>query len=148
MDDRFPKFALGIAEAYYCWHRLAAKELNKYGLKGPHSLYLIGLYGHPEGLTMSDFCAFFFKDKSDVSRMMKILIEKGLVTRDRKYRAAYKLTDEGINIAKKVVDKTDEIVDIARKDITEEEEKIFYACLENITENLRTISSRYKEDEE
>lgn len=143
MDDSFLKFTFAIAEAYYFWHDLASQELVKYGLKGPHTIYLVGLYGHPEGLSMQDFNLFFFKDKSDVSRMMKILIDKGLVIKDSKYRAKYKLTPEGVEIAKKVVSKTEEIVDFARTGISKEDEDIFYNCLGKIIENLTEIA--YKE---
>jgi len=44
MVERFEKFSFEIFEATRYWHKLASEEMAKYGLKGPHSTYLMTLY--------------------------------------------------------------------------------------------------------
>ena len=97
MIDRFEKFSFSINEIFRYWHRLAADELKIYGLKGPHATYLTTLYRYEEGITAPELCELCAKDKSDVSRMISIMEQKGLVKRDgglkSAYRAKIKLTD-------------------------------------------------------
>ena len=70
--------------------------MTKYGLKGPHATYLTTLYRYEEGVTAPQLCELCGKDKSDVSRMVSILEEKGLVTKEvvnqSLYRGIFKLT--------------------------------------------------------
>ena len=51
MIDRFERFSFAISEVSRCWHKLAAEEMEKYGLKGSHAVYLTTLYRYPKGLT-------------------------------------------------------------------------------------------------
>ena len=82
MIDRFEKFSLAIAEINRCWHKIAAEELSKYSLKSSHVTYLLTLARYPEGLTAPKLAELCDRDKADVSRMLSILEEKGLVTKD------------------------------------------------------------------
>ena len=65
MIDRFERFSLAIFEISRYWHKLAAEELTKYGLKGPHATYLTVIYKYPEGITVpqlmeAGFCVLRF----------------------------------------------------------------------------------------
>ena len=144
MIDRFERFSFAIFEISKCWHKLAAEEMTKYGLKGPHATYLTTLYRYEEGVTAPQLCELCGKDKSDVSRMVSILEDKGLVTKEvvnqSLYRGLFKLTEEGKNAAEHVCERASLAVEMAGKDLSVEERQAFYAALESIASNLREIS--------
>lgn len=144
MLDRFSRFSYAISEISRHWHRLTADEMAKYGLKGTHSIYLLTLYGHPEGLTAPKLCEICDRDKADVSRMMAIMEEKGLVCKEcsgkSKYRGVFRLTDFGVQAAEHVKNRANLAVSLAGKDLTDENREIFYASMESILKNLRQLS--------
>lgn len=144
MVERFERFSLAISEISYHWHKLSADEMKKHGLKSTHSVYLLTLFKYPEGLTAPRLCELCGKDKSDVSRMMAILEEKNFVKKEgiyqNLYKGTFKLTDAGIAVAETVRKKATVAVEYAGKDMTEEERILFYTSLENIAENLKTLS--------
>lgn len=144
MVDRFERFSLAISEISKYWHKIAAEELEKYGLKGPHASYLIALEKCPHGITVSQLCEACGKDKSDASRMISILEKKGLVEKQivdgRLYKGLLTLTAEGKTAAGHVSQRASRAVEIAGKNLTDENRDIFYDSLESITENLRKLS--------
>ena len=143
MIDRFERFSLSISEISRYWHKLAAEELDKYGLKGPHAIYLTTMIKYPEGITVPDLCEACSKDKSDASRMLSILEQKGLVRKEAvggsHYRGKVLLTDEGRRAAEHVCSRASRAVEAAGKDLTDEERENLYKALESITENLRIL---------
>ena len=66
MVDRFERFSLAISEINRYWHRLTTQEMEPYGLKGAHCMYLLALARHPEGITAPRLCEACDKDKADV----------------------------------------------------------------------------------
>ena len=54
MVDRFERFSLAISEISKYWHLLAAEEMEKYSLKGSHSVYILTMAKCPEGLTAAE----------------------------------------------------------------------------------------------
>lgn len=144
MVDRFERFSLSIFEISRYWHKITAVEMEKYGLKGPHAVYLVTMYRYPDGVTSTQLCKLCGKDKSDVSRMMSIMEKKGLVTKEgiyqNLYRGVFKLTAAGKIAAEHVLQRISLAVEIAGKGLNEERRAIFYETLELIASNLRTIS--------
>ena len=144
MIDRFERFSLAISEISRYWHKLASEELARYGLKGPHATYLTTIYRYPEGITVPQLCELCGKDKSDASRMISILEEKGLVTKQgvdgSRYRGRLVLTPEGRAAAEHVSGRASRAVELAGKDLTDETREQFYRSLDSITENLRKLS--------
>lgn len=144
MVDRFERFSLAISEISRCWHKLAAEEMAKYGLKGPHATYLAAMYRYPDGITVPQLCEVCGKDKSDASRMIAVLEQKNLVKKQvvdgSLYRGLLVLTAEGRTAALKVCERTSRAVEMAGKDLTEEMREIFYPSLESIAANLRKLS--------
>ena len=55
MIDRFERFVLSISEIYRCWHKIAATEMENYGLRGPHVVYLTTLSNHPVQARLIEF---------------------------------------------------------------------------------------------
>lgn len=147
MTDRFQRFehfSLALTEITRYWHKLADDEMIKYGLKGGHSVYLFTLAQHPEGITATEISEMCRRDKSDVSRMIAIMEEQGLITKagsgKNKYRAMLHLTDKGKSAADSLRKAIVQAVEMAGKDLTEENRAIFYHALHSITNNLRHMA--------
>ena len=142
MVDRFRRFSLSLFEISRCWHKLAAEEMSKYGLKGPSAIYLVVLQHNPEGLTAARLCELCGRDKADVSRCLSAMQEKGLVVREKgnSYRAKILLTELGIQAAEHVCRRASVAVELAGKDVSDEDRAVFYQSLTSITENLRSLS--------
>jgi DNA-binding MarR family transcriptional regulator len=142
--DRFERFSLAISEINRYWHKLAAEELSPYGLKSAHATYLAAMARHPDGIAVPDLCEECGKDKSDASRMLAILEEKGLITKQAnggsRYRGLLTLTREGEKAARHVCRRASVAVEAAGCDLTEEGREQFYQSLESITANLRRLS--------
>ena len=97
MVDRFERFSFAISEISRYWHKITADEMEKHGLKGPHSVYLTTMYRYPDGVTAPQLCELCGKDKSDVSRTMSLMEQKGLVRIEgiyhNRYGGVFKLTE-------------------------------------------------------
>ena len=143
MIDRFERFSVVISEISRHWHKITTLEMEKYGLKGAHSIYLAAMARYPEGLTAGQICELCCKDKSDVSRMMSIMEKKGLVTKEgihqNLYKGVFRLTDEGKAAAEYVSKRAGLAVSIAGKDLTAETRTVLYDALESIVDNLRIL---------
>lgn len=146
MTERFERFSFAISEISRSWHRITSVEMEKYGLKGPHSLYLLSMYRYPDGVTASQLCNICGKDKSDVSRMMSIMEKKGLVKKEgiyqNLYRGVFKLTDTGKEAAEFVRKRASLAVEIAGQDLSDENRAIFYESLELIAAKLNEIEKK------
>ena len=142
MVDRFQRFSLSLFEISRCWHKLAAEEMSKYGLKGPYAIYLVVLQHNPDGLTAARLCELCGRDKADVSRCLSAMLEKGLISREggNSYRAKVFLTSLGCQAAEHVCRRASLAVELAGKDISDEERGVFYQALTSITGNLRALS--------
>lgn len=144
MIDRFERFSMAIFEISKHWHKIATDEMEKYGLKGPHCIYLLTMLQHPEGITASTLGELCGRDKADVSRMMSIMEQKGLVSKEglhqSLYRGLLKLTEEGIAAAEQVCQRVCVAVEAAGKGLDDARRILFYEALELISDNLRRIS--------
>ncbi|WP_294560902.1 MarR family transcriptional regulator [uncultured Traorella sp.] len=144
MVNRFERFSLLLFEILRYWHKLTAEEMKKYGLKGAHSIYLLTMLRYPDGITATQICECCVKDKADVSRMMTLLEKKGLVKKEgihqNLYKGVFKLTEEGRKAALFVSQRASLAVDIAGKDLTDEQRKVLYEALEQIASNLRKLN--------
>ncbi len=141
MIDRFERFSLAISVIVRCWHKIASEEMKPCGLKGSHATYLTIMYQYPKGLNATQLCDLCGKDKADVSRMMFIMEEKGLVQKESmNYRAPLKLTDSGRAVAEHVRERARIAVEAAGKGLSEEDRTVFYDALSLISNNLQTIS--------
>ena len=145
MLNRFAKFSFSISEIDRCWHKLAVEEMSKYGLNSPHAVYLNTMYdANPEGITAAQLGELCGKNKADVSRMIAILVKKGLVQKvavgNNMYRAKLILTEEGRRAAEHVRKRAALAVELAGSGLSNEERETFYRALDLITENLQKLS--------
>ena len=144
MIGRFETFTFALDKISSSWNKIATEELKPFGLKGAYILYLIALFKHDEGLTSANLCKICNKDKADVSRGIKALESKGLVSRKKTtakgYRAKITLTNEGRNITAALRERVKLIVEKAGAGLSDEQRENFYNALENISANLSKIS--------
>jgi len=144
MIERFQKFSFAISEISRHWHKSANDEMEKIGLKANHSVYLMALHHYKDGLTAPELCRVCSKDKSDVSRMMAIMENKGFAVKEgvnqNLYRGVFKLTNSGKEAAIKLENRVALAVELAGKDLTDENRTIFYDALDIIALNLRTLN--------
>ena len=139
MIDRFSRFSYAIFEISRCWHKLAAEEMEKCGLKGPFSVYLLALQ-RTEGVTAAKLCELGGRDKADVSRSVALMLEKGIVRREgSNYRAGLYLTEIGRQAAEHVCHRAALAVELAGQGFSPEDRAIFYRVLETITANLQDL---------
>ncbi len=143
MVERFERFSLAITEISRSWRRLASEEMEKYGLKGTHATYLTNIYRYENGVTVPQLCELSGKDKSDASRMIAILEEKGFVEKKvvggSLYRGLLVLTEKGKEAAEQVCKRAGKAVEMAGQDLTEETRAVFYQALESIVKNLKQL---------
>ncbi len=144
MIGRFEKFSCAISEVTRYWHKIAADEMERHGLKGPYAIYFTTMYHNSQGITAANLAEYCGKDKSDVSRAISALQKKGLVekqcTNENFYRARLVLTDKGRSLAEIINNKAGAAVEFAGSKLTEENRKIFYESLDSIVENLKVLS--------
>lgn len=144
MVERFERFSLAIFEISRYWHKLATEEMAAYGLKGAHAIYLTAMYRCGDGVTGPQLCELCGRDKSDVSRTIAILQEKGFVTKEgvnqSLYRGLLKLTEQGRAAAEQITRRASLAVELAGGGLSEEVRSCFYQALGSITERLREIS--------
>ncbi len=144
MINRFERFSLAIFEISRCWHKLASEEMAAYGLKGKHAIYLTTMYRCEDGVTGPQLCELCGRDKSDVSRAVSTLQERGFVIKEGIYESLYrgllKLTAQGRAAAEQVSRRASLAVELAGVDLNEETRMCFYSALESIAGHLREIS--------
>ncbi len=144
MVDRFEKFIFMISEIDRFWHKIAADEMEKYGLKGPYVVYLVALNHHPEGITPMALAELCGRNKADVSRAMSDMREKGFVTKLASeggvYRARLMLTEEGKAAAENICSIAARAVEFGGKGIDDEKRAVFYDILGLISENLKRLA--------
>ena len=142
MVNRFERFSFAMFEISRCWHKLAGDEMLRYGLKGPHAIYLVTLAQYPDGITASQLCELCGRDKSDVSRAMSTMVQKGLVVREDAsgtYRARLALTDSGLAAARQVCQRAALAVELAGQGFDPDQRQVFYSVLDTITDNLQQL---------
>lgn len=146
MEERFKKFTISMTKIRRSIQRIKAEEMAEYNLKSPHVSCLYYIY--KEGsLTATQLCEICDEDKAAVSRSILQLQKEGYVSYSsnstRRYRAQIELTEKGKDIAKKLVCKIDNILNIVSEGLTDANRKIFYESLDLISSNLEKICKSY-----
>jgi DNA-binding MarR family transcriptional regulator len=144
MTNRFARFSYAISQISYYWHKIAADEMETYGLKGPHAVYLVTLNDYPQGLTAAELGELCGKDKADVSRAVSLLEQRGFIAREgsgkNRYRAPLRLTPSGQEAAEQVCRRADLAVSIAGKELTDDDREVLYRALGLIADHMRAMS--------
>ncbi len=144
MIERFERFSHAIFAVSRCWHQLAAEEMEPYGLKGPHAIYLLAILRSGEGLTCAQLCELSGRDKADVSRAISMMEDKHLVQRQgtggNLYRAQVALTPQGIQAAQQICQRASLAVEYAGIGYSQEQREVFWQVLDTIAANLQNMT--------
>lgn len=143
MLQRFESFVSGITVCYKYIQRIKSLEMTEFGLKGAHAMCLFFLYRHTDGLTAAELCQLCNEDKAAISRTLATLRERGYIQSEGKaYRAKWRLTEDGLEVTKRVCALVEQWVGFGGEGLSEEDRAAFYMALEHISENLRERSEQ------
>lgn len=139
MEKVFENFTITVLKLNKLVQKIKNHEMREYGLKTIHVMCVYYLNNRSDGLTASELCKLTLEDKGAISRALKTLQEKGLVSYDQnKYNSVIRLTGAGKEFAEEVCKKASKAVDAVSYDFTEEERISFYKALGTIADNLDT----------
>ena len=98
--------------------------------------FLIEIYKH-DGVSQEDLAKILYLNESTVTRNLEKLEKKGFVKKTpEKRKKIITITDEGREVAKKVMDYDEKWDEIIKKDLSEEEYNTFKKTLIKIGEGL------------
>ena len=136
MNQRFENFTFCIIKLYKLVQKIKLIEMKEFGLKGIHVMCIYNLAVHGK-MTASELIKLTLEDKAAISRALKLLAQKKLVTyASDGYNSPVELTALGIKVAEKIEDKAQKAVDAAGGTLTEEQRENFYECLEIVSSRL------------
>lgn len=132
--------------------RLKMQKMRNYGLTGAHTNCICRLeQAGEEGLTQLELVQREMMDASQISRVLRELMEKGFVQVDGdegRYRRHYSLTEEGRVIAQDVRAMIKEVSDLVMEGISVQERERFFKVLARLSENLMKAEAYYLEEAE
>lgn len=143
----FETFACMTGSATKTIQRFKSQKMKKYGLTSAHTNCMCWLeHAGEEGLTQTELVRQEMMDPSQVSRVLRELEAKGYVRlggEEGRYRRRYSLTAEGREIAREICSIIEEIRGFVIRDISAEEQEIFYRVYGKICEGLKQAESVY-----
>lgn len=146
MNERFDTFTVLIAGINRSIKKVKSKEMARWGLKSSHVSCMYYLYKN-KSLTAAELCRICGEDKAGISRTIEQFEVKGYLrcfdNGRKRYRTPFELTDSGKKVGKSIVNKVDEILNLAGKGLQDEERKILYKSLRLISSNLQEICAGY-----
>ena len=143
MKERFETFTVLVNRISRNIRKIKNQEMAEYHLRSSHISCLYHLY-LSEGLTATDLCEKCEEDKATISRSLDYLEKNNDLTCESKsvkrYKSPLVLTEKGMEVGKKIVDKIAHALEEVSNGLTEEERVGFYYCLSVISDGLEKIS--------
>lgn len=136
MNKRFANFTYRINKLYKLVQKIRLIEMKEFDLKGIHvmCIYYLSTLGK---MPASELIRLTLEDKAAISRALKQLLEKKLVTYiSDGYNAPVELTEQGLKVAAAIEQKAQKAVDATGGSLTDEQRDNFYECLEIVSERL------------
>jgi len=144
--ERFKTFTVLIAKINRNIRKIKNEEMAEFGLKSPHVSCLYYLYKE-KSLTAKELSDICDEDKAAISRSIDQLEKLGYLVCNseskKRYKAPLMLTDEGRDIAKKIVDKIDSVLDFVGEALHADERIKFYESLRSVCDNLQKFCEKY-----
>ena len=146
---RFTHFILLTDGIQKCIHKLRVERAADLGIKSVHVFWILYLLDSPKGLTATELAAKSMVDRSLVSREIAPLVKDGYVTTDastgkRQYNAHFRLTEKGVDLARRINDVAEGIREDVDVGSTEEELASFYNTLEKMHANFTAVVAEDK----
>jgi len=148
MLDRFSTFTVLVDKLKRNIRKIKTEEMAEFDLKSPHVSCLYYLYRY-ETLTSKELAEICEEDKASISRSLEYLEGNGFIVcakeMHKRYKSPFLLTTKGKEIAKKLVEKIDRILEEASRGLSVEERNTMYRGMAIISENLGRICDTYEE---
>lgn len=135
-EERLADFFTYIRMLSKLLFRLKSNAVKKLGLKSVHVQCLFYL-SYKGNMTFSNLVKLTLEDKASVSKALKILTDKGIVSYHAGYNEEIVLTEEGKKVASEIEKESITALKEARKDIPDEDARIFVSTLKKICMNLK-----------
>lgn len=135
-EERLADFFTYIRMLSKLLFRLKSNAVKKLGLKSVHVQCLFYL-SYKGNMTFSNLVKLTLEDKASVSKALKILTDKDIVSYHAGYNEEIVLTEEGKKVASEIEKESITALKEARKDIPDEDARIFVSTLKKICMNLR-----------
>lgn len=148
MNQRFENFTFRINKLYKLVQKLRLIEMKEFGLKGIHvmCIYYLSVQGK---MTASELIKLTLEDKAAISRALKLLLEKQLITYvSDGYNSPVELTKQGLAVAEAIEEKAKRAVDAAGGTLNAEQRETFYECLETVSVRLEEYYKSMADKEE
>ena len=145
MLNRFKMFTILNAKINRCIRKLKTEEMAEFNLKSTHVSCLYYLY-EENGLTAKELSDICDEDKGAISRAIEYLESNGYLQCESKtlkrYKAVIELTSKGEEVAKKLNEKINRILEEASVGLSEENRINFYKSLSLISQNLEKLCNK------
>ena len=143
-QERFIHFVHLIDGIHKSIQKIRVESAAEFGIKGVHVFWLHELSLHPDGLSATELAASNHVDRSLVSREICMLEKQGLVDFEkpngkRNYNSKLKLTESGVEVAKKIREVAMEFQALGGENISDSELSSFYITLEKLYGNFENI---------
>ena len=149
MQERFQTFTVLITKLNRCIRKIKTEEMAEFDLKSPHVSCLYYLY-KSDSLTAKELCDICEEDKANISRSIEYLEANGYIVchskTEKRYKSPLVLTEKGIEVAKKITKKINNLLFHAGTGLSEEDRNIMYRSLAIVCENLQSFCDAYEEN--
>lgn len=151
MLERYEEFTTKINLAYKYIMKIKTHEMNNLDLKAANLNVIFYLGRNLDGLTASELCWLCKEDKAWISKNLNYLKKKKLIEKynednDKKYRAKYYMTGEGMEVYNELTNIITFISKTCADGCTKEELDIFYKVFSKIIGNLSEFYSRIEKE--
>ena len=151
-ENRFELFVTLTANASKEIQRLKAHKMQKYRLTAAHTNCICRLAkAGSEGLTQTELVRLEMMDPSQISRVLRELWAKGYVQPEGEggtYRRHYRLTEEGMRVARELDVIIEEIRGYVVDGLSEADMDTFYRVLGHISDRLAAAQEIYIGEDE
>ncbi len=127
------------------------RMLRPYNLTPEQSILLVHLYTH-DGISQKNLAGYVFKDQANTTRILKRILEKGLVRRispehDKRQNLIY-LTEHGKQLVEEIVPKIHDVQNDIINTLNNQESQQFTALLFRYYENITAAFAKYIGDKQ
>lgn len=141
MIQRFEAFTSAISSIHREIQKIERDEMERYGLKGAYTQYLLAIAQCPQGITAANLCEICDKNKAAVSRILTEMEHAGLILRSSNpYKSLLTLTQEGHKAVEYVKERCHLATKMAGEGLNDTDRKILYSTIRLIASNLRKMS--------
>lgn len=146
MLQRFEHFTSAISAIHRDIQKIERDEMEKQGLRGAFTQYLLAVSRYPQGVTAATLCEVCDKDKAAVSRALTELEAKGLLRKENdgsgQYRAKVFLTPTGEEAVSFVRTRVCTAMELAGSGLSDRDREVFYRALDLLGNNLQDIARK------